>query len=310
MHVFGPVPSRRLGNSLGINNIPPKHCSFSCVYCQLGRTKKMEIERRRYFEPSDLLMEVEQKIKAAEEAAAPIDYLTFVADGEPTLDENLGYLIDGLKGFGKKVAVISNASTIWRADAREELARADWVCLKVDSVREDIWRKIDRPHGSLNMRAIHDGMFEFSRSYKGVLTMQTMLIDGMNDDAVQLEEIAEFVSRLKPEIAYLSIATRPPAEKEIKPPSDDKLNLAYQIFSDKIPKVEYLIDYEGNNFANTGDTAQDLLNIVSVHPMRESAVKEFLEKSGQSWDLMDGLVSEGKISSSEYGGHRYYLRKY
>ncbi|MFO7742846.1 MAG: radical SAM protein, partial [Anaerolineae bacterium] len=133
MIAFGPVPSRRLGRSLGINNIPPKICTYSCAYCQLGRTIKMEVERRPFYEPEDILRHVQDKVEKSEGAGEAIDYLTFVPDGEPTLDANLGHEIELLQPLGIKIAVISNASLVWREDVREELGQADWVSLKVDA---------------------------------------------------------------------------------------------------------------------------------------------------------------------------------
>ena len=144
MIVFGPVPSRRLGRSLGINNIPPKMCTYSCVYCQLGRTMKMQVERSAFYRPEDILRGVQNKVEKAKEAGEPIDYLTFVPDGEPTLDVDLGREIELLRPLGIKIAVITNSSLMWRKDVREDLMRADWVSLKMDSAREAVWRRPGR----------------------------------------------------------------------------------------------------------------------------------------------------------------------
>ncbi len=154
MIAFGPVPSRRLGRSLGINNIPPKVCSYSCAYCQVGKTMQMEVERRPFYPPGEILDEVRAKVKKSEELGQAIDYLTFVPDGEPTLDSNLGREIEMLKSLGTKIAVISNASLIWMEGVREELSKADWVSLKVDAIEETAWRKINHPHRSLKLESI------------------------------------------------------------------------------------------------------------------------------------------------------------
>jgi wyosine [tRNA(Phe)-imidazoG37] synthetase (radical SAM superfamily) len=138
MIAFGPVPSRRLGRSLGINNIPPKICTYSCVYCQVGRTHKLQVERRPFYEPQEVLRDVRAKVEKAREAGEPIEYLTFVPDGEPTLDVHLGQEIELLRPLGLPIAVISNTSLIWRQDVREDLMGADWVSLKVDAVEEEL----------------------------------------------------------------------------------------------------------------------------------------------------------------------------
>ena len=126
-NVFGPVPSRRLGRSLGINNIPPKICSYSCVYCQLGRSLKMTSQRRAFYAPEALFAEVEQKLAALQRSHELVDYLTIVPDGEPTLDLNLGKLIKLLKTLGIRIAVITNASLLDDPGVREDLEQADWV---------------------------------------------------------------------------------------------------------------------------------------------------------------------------------------
>jgi wyosine [tRNA(Phe)-imidazoG37] synthetase (radical SAM superfamily) len=181
MIAFGPVPSRRLGRSLGINNIPPKICTYACVYCQLGRTIKMRVERAAFYEPEEILRDVRGKVEKARRAGEAIDYLTFVPDGEPTLDLNLGRAIDLLKPLGIKIAVITNSSLMWHEDSREALMQADWVSLKVDAVREDIWRRVDRPHGTLQLASIQDGILGFAKTYTGHLVTETMLVEGIND---------------------------------------------------------------------------------------------------------------------------------
>ncbi len=309
MKAYGPVPSRRLGKSLGINNIPPKVCSYSCVYCQLGTTIKMQVSRKEFYKIEEIIKDAKRKVKEAKENKETIDYLSFVPDGEPTLDINLGNEIESLKTLGIKIAVITNASLIWREDVRNDLLKADWVSLKVDSVSEKIWYKINRPHKSLKLEEILEGMLEFAHIFEGELATETMLIRGINDNDKEVRKIADFLSELKPDKAYISIPTRPPARKEIMPASEEKINMAYQIFSNKLPKVEYLIGYEGNAFAFTGDVEDDLLSITSVHPMREEAVKEFLSKTRSDWSIIKRLIKEDKLIETEYRGKKFYMRK-
>ncbi len=309
MIAFGPVPSRRLGRSLGINNIPPKICTYSCIYCQLGRTMKMQVKRRAFYEPEEILQDVHNKVEKTRETGEAIDYLTFVSDGEPTLDINLGREIELLRPLGIKIAVITNGSLIGREDVREDLLGADWVSLKMDSTRRDIWRKIDRPHGTLRLDSILDGALEFASEFKGELVTETMLVEGVNDDDDHIREVAGFLARLRPAIAYLAIPTRPPAEEWVRPPGEEVINRAYQIFSEKVDRVEYLIGYEGNAFAFTGDVEEDLLSITSVHPMREDAVSEFLARAGADWTVVRKLIEQGRLIETEYEGRKFYMRK-
>jgi len=166
--VFGPVPSRRFGKSLGINNVPvPKKCSFSCVYCQIGKTEYYQTERKKFYEPEEIKKQVKEVIESLK--GKEIDYISFVPDGEPTLDINLGKEIEILKGFGIKIAVITNSSLIWRKDVRDDLKKADCVSIKVDALSEDIWRKINRPYKSLKLNEILEGIKIFSNEFKGEL---------------------------------------------------------------------------------------------------------------------------------------------
>lgn len=309
MKTYGPVPSRRLGRSLGINNIPPKICTYSCVYCQLGATIKTHVDRREFYGVKGIIRDVEWRVEEAGKNKEAIDYLSFVPDGEPTLDINLGEEIRLLKSLGMKIAVITNASLIWREDVRRDLLEADWVSLKVDAVSEEIWQRIDKPHKSLKLERILEGMLEFAGIYGGELTTETMLVQGVNDSDEEIRRVADYLSELKPDVAYVAIPTRPPAKKEIKPASEQCINKAYQIFSDKLPHVEYLIGYEGNAFASTGDVEDDLLSITSVHPMRDDAVKEFLIKARSDWAIIEKLIREDKLIELQYQGNKFYMRK-
>jgi wyosine [tRNA(Phe)-imidazoG37] synthetase (radical SAM superfamily) len=317
---FGPIPSRRLGRSLGINNIPPKVCPYACVYCQLGRTIRMQVERRAFYRPEEIAQAVQDKVERARAAGETIDYLTFVPDGEPTLDVNLGREIELLKPSGIKIAVISNSALIWREDVRRDLRNADWVSLKVDGVREEVWRRIDRPHGSLRLAAVLDGALEFASAFaddsgqvaghpRGELVTETMLVAGVNDGEEQVREVADFLARLRPARAYISIPTRPPAEEWVRPPGEEAINRAFQILSERVAGVEYLIGYEGDAFAFTGDVEEDLLSITAVHPMREGAVDQFLARAGSDWSTVRELIAGGRMVEMEYQGRKFYMRK-
>jgi len=309
MKVYGPVPSRRLGQSLGINNIPPKICTYSCVYCQLGRTINLQSERRKFYDPTVIVSDAEKQIRKARDRDERIDYLTIVPDGEPTLDVNLGREISLLKPLGIKIAVIENASLLWREDVRDDLSEADWVSLKVDAVTEDVWRKVNRPHSALNHETVLQGMVDFADMFKGVLATETMLIHGLNDNVEEVEKIADFLATLRPSKAYIAIPTRPPAERWVRPASEQAINRAFQIFDGKLDHVEYLIGYEGNAFAFTGNVEKDLLSISSVHPMREEGVAELLSKAGSDWNVVGKLLDERRLIELEYGGYKFYMRR-
>jgi len=309
MIAFGPVPSRRLGRSVGINHIPPKTCSYACVYCQVGRTSQLRIARRAFYAEDDIVADVERKVDDARLAGETVDYLTFVPDGEPTLDVGLGRVIERLKPLGIKIAVITNGSLLWRADVRETLAAADWVSVKVDAVRPNIWRRINRPHRSLWLSAVLDGMLAFAEAYRGELVTETMLVRGVNEDAAHLADVASFLAQLQPAKAYLAVPTRPPVEPWVEPPPEAVINHAFQLLRGGVEHVELLIGYEGNAFASTGDLAEDLLSITAVHPMREDAVQELLARAGAEMSVVQSLIAQGQLVETTYDGHKFYARK-
>jgi wyosine [tRNA(Phe)-imidazoG37] synthetase (radical SAM superfamily) len=305
---FGPVPSRRLGRSLGINNIPPKICTYSCVYCQVGKTVVMQVNRSHFYDPKEIYRDVEKKVEEAQKRGESIDYLTFVPDGEPTLDINLARTIELLKPLGFKIAVITNGSLIWREDVRADLAKADWVSIKIDSTIEKIWRRINRPQRMLKPEAIWRGLLEFADGYSGTLVTETMLVRGLNDSAKSFRKVANFLNHVQPVKAYLSVPTRPPAEKWVRPPDEDALNEAFQILNEKPFQVEYLIGYEGNAFAFTGNVEEDLLSITAVHPMRQDAVREFLMRAGADWQIVHKLIAQSQLTEAAYKGKKFYVR--
>lgn len=271
----------------------------------------MLVNRQAFYKPEQILMQVERKINDATLRGERIDYITFVPDGEPTLDVNLGREISLLKHVGIPIAVITNASLLWREEVREELLAADFVSLKVDAVSHDLWRRINRPHKNLKLDTILDGIKQFARSFKGILVSETMLIDGVNYED-ELEKIANFLEGLvKLDRAYIAIPTRPPTEMWVKPAKEETLNAAFQKFSKRLgsDKVEFLIGYEGNAFAFTGNVKEDLLSITAVHPMREEAVAELLKKANAGWQIIDELLRNGELVRLEYEGNTYYMRK-
>jgi len=309
MRVFGPIPSRRLGSSLGINNIPPKVCTYSCIYCQIGKTITLQCERQAFYEPDDLAREVKEKVNEVKKRDTKIDYLSFVPDGEPTLDINLGKIIELIRLLHIKIAVITNGSLINRKDVRKDLQKADLVSLKLDASTRKTWLRTDRPHKSLNLKVILDGMLEFKAIFKGEIITETMLLKGMNDRYEEVSKIADFLKLLKPKKSYISIPTRPTAVKGTLPASDEALNIAYQIFTQNADNVEYIIGYEGNEFGFSGNVEEDLLGITSVHPMREEAVREYLKKAGADWHVITDLIQSGSLIELKYQGKHFYMRK-
>ncbi len=306
MLIFGPVPSRRLGHSLGINHIPPKACSYSCVYCQIGRTNHMMVKRSEFYKPEEIYTQTKQKLSDIDEER--VDYLTFVPDGEPTLDIHLGQHIDLLKSLGIKIAVITNASLLWMDDVKEDLLKADWVSIKVDAVDYEIWKKVDRPHGSLKLDRVLQGAADFAERFKGKLVTETMLVRGFNDNESHLKEVANRIYCMKSKKSYILVPTRPPAESGVVGPTAETLRNAFDIFRQRGIPVECITGDEGNNFYFTDDVANDLLSISAVHPVREEVIMNLLRERNLDRTVIDQLIEKKLINSYIYEGKKFYKR--
>lgn len=307
---FGPIPSRRLGKSLGINNIPSqKICSYSCVYCQVGVTHKYSSDRKVFYEPSVIFDEVQKHLDKLTQSDKP-DYLTFVANGEPTLDINLGRSIEKLKMFNIPIAVITNASLLNDEQVREDLQLADWVSVKIDSGNESIWKKINRPLAKVDFKEYVKGLITFSKEFKGLLVSETMLVEGVNDNAKDVLQTATLVSSVNPYIAYISVPTRPPALNLVVPPNELIVNEAYQIFSDKGINTELILGFEGTHTGFTGNALEDIINICSVHPIREDTIQELLKKNQADQTIIETLLYNNYVQKIEYKSNIFYIRKF
>ncbi len=309
LNVFGPVPSRRLGRSIGINNMTPKHCSYACLYCQVGKTTHRQIQRQKFFDPQKLVDDTKRKIDHLKNPHDEVDYLTIVSQGEPTLDDHLAELVSGLKSLGWPVAVITNASLLWNESVRHDVANADFVSIKVDAVSQSVWKTINRPVRDLSLEKIKYGIRQFRHEYKGTLVTETMLIEKINDDENELKAIADFLTDIQPQTAYLAVPTRPPAVATIHAAGSGALTLAYYLFHSAGLHSEFLIGYEGTAFASTGVAENDLLSITAVHPMRRDAVELLLKKDNATWQVVDDLIADHQLEKIEYDDAVFYARR-
>ena len=310
-HCFGVVPSRRLGRSLGVNNIPYKYCSYSCVYCQLGPTSSLTVRRRAFYPPSEVVEDVRKALRRVGEEN--VDYVTFVPYGEPTLDVNLGLELEMLKEtVSKPLAVLTNASLLWREDVAFDLLTADLVSIKVDAALPSVWKAVNRPHSSLSLWRILEGVEEFSRSYRGRLIVETMLIEGVNDDLESIVAVANTLERIRLDRVYIAVPTRPPAERWVKPASEEKLVQAYMKIEEKMPgRVELLTRVESGSFKGLyGKAESSILSIASVHPLLLDHALRIAESLGEDApSLIEKLLASGKARLVEYEGRRYIVSR-
>jgi wyosine [tRNA(Phe)-imidazoG37] synthetase (radical SAM superfamily) len=310
MIAFGPVNSRRLGKSLGINTIPGrKVCSYACIYCQVGETKLKITDRTIFYEPKIIYKEVKEHLSKLNKENEP-DFLTLVSNGEPTLDINMGEIIEMLKDLGYPVAVITNASLLIDSEVRNDLNKADLVSLKIDTADEIIWQQLNRPHERLNFKLYQEGLSEFAECHKNRMITEIMLIKGLNDFPESLEKTAQLLSSVHPETAYLSIPTRPPAVSFVEIPDENIINNAYQIFCKHQINTELLVGFEGTDTGFTGNAIEDILNICAVHPIRDDTMRELLKRENSDLNVLDSLIQNGYIKEVYYQSHTYFLRKF
>ena len=272
-YIYGPVPSRRLGQSLGVDPIPFKTCNYNCVYCQLGRTKPVTNDRKEFFPREDIMKEV--RVALEKHAPEELDYITFVGQGEPTLCASLGWLIRQVKELTTiPVAVITNGALLSRQDVREELHAADVVMPTLDAADEATFRRVNRPWPRLRIEEIIEGMVAFREMFTGQLWMEVMLVKGLNDTEEVLFSIRDAMRRIRPEQVQIIVPVRPPAEKWVEIPHEEALMRAVAILGEAAKVIE---PYEGSFDLSGFDTVADaMLAIIRRHPMRELRLVETL----------------------------------
>ncbi len=304
--VYGPVPSRRLGRSLGVGSIPFKTCDYSCVYCQLGRTTHMPNQRKDFFPPEELLNEIKRAIEPeAESSRSEIDFVTFVGEGEPTLCKSLGWLIRKTKEIADiPIAVDTNGSLLYREDVRNDLSEAEVVMPSLDAGTAETFRRINRPHRGIDFEVVVEGMEKFRQEYDGEMWVEVMLVKGLNDSEEELEAIKSRLSPLKPNRTYINVPIRPPAEPWAVPPDKESIALAHAILGD-VNVVDITAEETGEfsikGFTNPEDA---ILAIIRRHPMREEQVVEMLKKieveEGGVHDSLTRLEESGEIKRVKY----------
>ncbi|RLD10324.1 MAG: radical SAM protein [Chloroflexota bacterium] len=274
-YIFGPVPSRRLGQSLGIDTIPLKTCNWNCVYCQLGRSMPLINERREYIPREEILAEVKQSLNAHQ--PGEIDWITFVGSGEPTLHSGIGWLIREIKTISDlPIAVITNGSLLYLPEIQEELMPADAVLPSLDAGCPERYRRINRPHPEITFERLLDGLVSFQRQYQGKLWVEVMLIKDTNDTESALEEIAAALKLIQPDEVHIVLPTRPPAETWVQPSGEEGLLRARAILG----KVAQVIHPATGSFDFSGseNLIDAIIGIITRHPMREDELIKTLNQ--------------------------------
>lgn len=300
--IYGPVPSRRLGFSLGIDVLPSKLCSFNCIYCQLGTTSRNIIRQQEYVPITKIISQIKEVLRTKKN----IDYITLSGSGEPTLNSKIGQLIREIKSFtDTPVAVLTNASLLIQESVREALKAADLVVPSLDAATQDIFVKVNRPHPSLRIEKIIKGLKEFRRVFRGALWLEVMLVMGVNDSPSHIRELKKAITEINPDKVQLNTVVRPPAEKSAQPLSQEELK---KIQDELGEKCEIIADFsKKEQLHSEGNLEKAILAMIKRRPVTLTDIASSLGKhKNEIIKLLDVFIKEKRIRAVLHEGLTYY----
>ncbi len=303
-YLFGPVPSRRLGLSLGVDLVPYKVCSYNCIYCEVGETNHLTVERREYVP----LEEVKGELESFFESGFHADHITFSGFGEPTLHSGLGTLARWIKDrTTTPLALLTNASLLWMPEVREEALQVDVVLPSLDAVSEEAFKRVNRPHHSLSLERIVEGLIRFSEEFKGRLWLEILLVKGINDSEEEVKRLAEVVKRISPHKIQLNTVVRPPAVAGTGPLSYRELEKIGRMLPGKVEIVGAPTDHAS---MATGEVEKSILETVKRRPCTlTDLVKVTGADEGTVKTTVKGLILKGELEGQEVEGKVFYLQR-
>ncbi len=299
-HVFGPVPSRRLGRSLGVDLIPFKTCSYDCIYCQLGRTTHKTIQRKEWVPIEEVLEEIKEKLSSKP------DYITLSGSGEPTLSTRLGDLIEGIHSItNTPVAVLTNGSLLWQEDLRREIADAQLLVPSLDAGDAQLFEAVNRPAPELSFDRVAEGLIAMRDLFSGIMWLEVFILGGYTADVSEVEKINRWAKRIRPDVIQLNTVTRPPAESFAMAVNRERLEQLAQLFESK---AEVIADFRGVHeqveFTATRETVLQLLE------RRPCSIEDIAEGLGihrnEVVKYVEELLTQKKIESTQTGNRLYY----
>lgn len=304
-YIYGPVPSRRLGQSLGVDPIPFKTCNFNCVYCQLGRTAPLTNKRRDYIRSDDILTQLAEALAVHEPGM--IDYVTFVGQGEPTLCASLGWLIRQVKAMTSiPVAVLTNDALLSRTDVRQDLDAADVVIPSLDAATEAMFQRINRPWPRFHIADIIAGLAAFRELSSSQVWVEVMLVKGLNDGEAELHALRDALTHIHPQRVQINVPVRPPAEPWVEIPEAEALARAVAILGES---AELVAPYDGDfTLDYSCGPVEAVLTIIRRHPMREHCLKETLRRYTleKPEAVLAELEASGQARRRSYAGEAYW----
>jgi wyosine [tRNA(Phe)-imidazoG37] synthetase (radical SAM superfamily) len=303
-HIFGPVPSRRLGISLGVDIIPFKTCTYNCIYCECGKTNYLTVERAGFVSPEIVLKEVE----AALSAHTHLDYITFSGSGEPTLNQDIGKIIRGIKEISDvPLAVLTNGSLLYRADVRQELSPADVVLPSLDAASAEVFTRINQPHRALDIRQIIEGLVDFRRLFSREIWLEVLIVEGVNDGDEELDRLHRSLIKINPDKVQLNSLDRPPAYENVKPVGIETLERIVQKWPDLPVEIIKRIKKREEIAAFNQNLENCILNTIIRRPL---TIDDLVVLTGKNrlelFKYIDVLEKEKKIHPKIVGKQIFF----
>ncbi len=297
-YIYGPVPSRRMGTSLGVSPIPKKTCNYSCIYCQLGRTKPMTNSRKMFFDVEEIIHEFDDVIQNN----IYFDVVTIVGEGEPTLYLGLGKIIAEIKKrVDQPVAVITNGALLYDKTVQQELLQADIVLPSMDAYDEKSFENINRQHKNLIYKDVCSGLIEFSKIYQGQLWLEIMFMQGINDLDFILEQYLRLLREIKYDRLYLNTPLRPPAEPDVNVVSNERM----KYISETLGGIAIDLLNSTGFYSEISDDYNAVISIIKRHPMNQFEIESFLKnrKGSDIADIFNRLILDKDVIKIKYMGY-------
>jgi wyosine [tRNA(Phe)-imidazoG37] synthetase (radical SAM superfamily) len=303
-HVFGPVASRRLGISLGVDIIPYKTCSLDCIYCECGRTTDLTLQRKHYFDPQIVLDEIKEIIAAGKH----IQYITFSGSGEPTLNKDIGKIIAGIKAMTSiPVAVLTNGTLLYLKEARDEIIDADVVLPSLDAVSPGIFSRINRPHPELDINDIIQGLVDFKREFNGEIWLEVFIARSINDSDEELANLYRAVKKIQPHRVQLNSLDRPPAVEGIQPADLETLERIQEQWGDLTVDIIKRIRQREEIAAFSFNLENNILNTIKRRPLTIDDLETLTGKNRlEIFKYLDVLEKEKKVFPKIVGDKIFY----
>ena len=303
-HIYGPVPSRRLGLSLGVDIVPMKTCSLSCIYCQVGETPQTTITRKEYVSVPEILQELKDYFKRGQQT----DWVTFSGSGEPTLNSGIGAIIKGIRNItDTPICVITNGTLLWDLQVRRDILNTDAVMPSLDSAIDRTFRKINRPHPDLKIDNIIEGLVAFRNVYQGKIWLEILLVAGINDSQEELDALHSAIERISPDSIQLNTVVRPPSVTSVKPVTSERLEEIREQFGEK---AEIIASFKDSSMRSEEIEIDDIRRYLKRRPGSVSDISAALHtEEHEVVKILDKLNKSGEIKINEFFGKRFWEYK-